>query len=221
MEQIIGRAVHALPDDGLRLLRACYAQTFLDFGTGDGRLVRQIAIERGEWLAIGVDAARVPLERVSRRAPANALFLIANATALPSALEGLAAAVSVVFPYGSLLGMVCGEGCGMEAIAATMQPGATIDLVLNAGAFADHGVGFEPGVELAIGALWRSGLSLARLVDLDAAALRRSPTTWGRRLAFGRDPRAKYIRARKGRPKLLADAVMPLTPWPGRWTGGA
>ncbi|MGH2633582.1 MAG: hypothetical protein ACRDG3_09250 [Tepidiformaceae bacterium] len=85
----------------------------------------------------------------------------------------------------------------MEAVASAMMPGATLRLVLNAGAFGDRGIAFDDGVTSVLGALAASGLRVLETDNLGASALRCSPTTWGRRLAFGRDPRAISIRAWK------------------------
>ncbi|MGH2633583.1 MAG: hypothetical protein ACRDG3_09255 [Tepidiformaceae bacterium] len=108
MEQIIGRAARALSDEALGAIRAHYAHTTIDLGTGDGRLACDRASGDVSCLAIGIDAAREPLRAASRKAPANALFLIANVAALPHALNGIASAVTVFFPYGSLLGLLSG-----------------------------------------------------------------------------------------------------------------
>jgi len=176
-------------------MRARYARTTIDLGTGDGRVVCARAADDATCFAIGIDAAREPLRTASRKAPANALFIIANVAALPRALNGIASAVTIFFPHGSLLELLCGEGCGMETVAAVMLPGATLGVLLNAGAFGDSGLAFDDGITRVLGALRRSRFRLLETVSLDASTLRCSPTTWGRRLAFGRDPRAISIRA--------------------------
>jgi tRNA G46 methylase TrmB len=75
-----------------------FVRVLVDLGTGDGRFVDLIARRDPGCLAIGIDACREPLIERSRRAPANALYLIANALTLPDALDGVATRITVNFP---------------------------------------------------------------------------------------------------------------------------
>jgi len=197
LEQIIGRAAHALSDEALAALCRSYDRAIIDVGTGDGRFIRDLARGDASCLAIGIDAARTSLVVPSRKAPANALYLIANAGTLPNVLDGMASTVTSFFPYGSLLSLLCGQAGSLEAIVALLRPGAALEATVNAGAFQAHGLAFEQGVATILEAFDRSGLRHQAPAILDAKALRGSPTTWGRRLAFGRDPRAAQITARK------------------------
>jgi hypothetical protein len=73
-------------------------------------------------------------------------------------------------------------------------PGMRCEIRVNAGALAEQGFAFEAGIE----AIRRSirSLSPARLSTelMDRQALRSFRTTWAKRLAFGRDPRAVVFR---------------------------
>ena len=197
MEQIIGRAARALSDEAFLNLCEGYDGTIIDLGTGDGRFIRDLARHDPSCLAVGIDAARAPLRKASQRTPANALYLIANVGTLPKVLDGTASGVTVYFPYGSLLGLFCGGPFGLDAIVTLLRPGATLEVIVNAGALEARGVAFEQGVAKFPDVFDCSGLSNVEVALLDADSLRRSPTTWGRRLAFGRDPRAARISARK------------------------
>ena len=93
MEIIRGKKTSFLPT--LVDHAAGYDAVHIDLGTGDGRFVQHVAQTRPNTLVIGLDAARENLHEVSRRAPANALFVIANALALPCELDGWATHITI------------------------------------------------------------------------------------------------------------------------------
>src|SRR3954463_1228305 len=110
MESIQGK--HALRIGASALLGrlAGYQEVLLDVGAGDGRLVRQMAAACPARFAIGVDTCRENLRANSRATPPNALYLIADARALPSALDQTATHLTINFPWGSLLsGLLAGD----------------------------------------------------------------------------------------------------------------
>src|SRR5262245_46894690 len=84
MECIQGRS--ALQLDALTLARRLdgYRDILVDLGTGDGQFVRHMAEACPARFAIGIDACRENLRLASRRAPPNALYLIASAQDLKS-----------------------------------------------------------------------------------------------------------------------------------------
>ena len=104
MESIQGKYAARIDAPALLGRLADYQEVLLDIGTGDGRFVRHMAAACPARFAIGVDACRENLRAHSRAAPANALYLIAEARALPHALDGQATAITINFPWGSLLG---------------------------------------------------------------------------------------------------------------------
>jgi 16S rRNA (adenine(1408)-N(1))-methyltransferase len=177
---------------------AGYDEVLIDVGTGDGRYVLHVARTSPTWFAVGVDACRDNLRKVSRKAPSNALYVIANALALPKEeLDGMASKVTINFPWGSLLtGLLNGEPVLLEGLLAISRPGATLEVRLNAGALAEAGYTLESGGARIRQALHEGGFEVAGdLLRLDARQLRQCPTTWAKRLAYGRDPRAAFLRA--------------------------
>src|SRR4051812_8153871 len=100
MEAICGKRCTTI--DRALLLRRIdrFSEVAIDLGTGDGRYVRQIARDRPEQFAIGIDTCRENLREASRCAPDNALYLIADGLALPSDLTGLATRITINFPWG-------------------------------------------------------------------------------------------------------------------------
>ena len=181
--------------DGLRVTG--YGDVLIDVGTGDGRYVLHVARTRPEWFAIGVDACRDNLREASRKAPGNALYVIANALALPGELGGMASKITLNFPWGSLLtGLLDGEPSLLEGLLAIARPGAALEIRLNAEALAEAGSTLQSGDAQVRRALHEYGIDTGDPVLLDSRGLRQCHTTWANRLAYGRDPRAVYLVAR-------------------------
>ena len=191
METIRGRKTLELDFNGLMDRLANYNRIILDLGTGDGRYVRTLAEEHPDWFIIGVDSCRENLREHSQVKLQNMLFVIACAQNLPTELNGLFSQVTINFPWGSLLeSLLINDSklmCGLKSI---LRSTASIDLRLNGGALAEAGTTLEAGAEKIYENLLRSGWQIESPVVINATALRGFPTTWAKRLAFGRDPRA-------------------------------
>ena len=198
MECIRGKTSTEIGVDRLAADVAGYDDVLIDVGTGDGRYVLHVARTSPTWFAVGVDACRDNLRRASRRAPDNVLYVIANALALPKEeLGGMASKVTINFPWGSLLtALLDGEPLLVEGLLALARPGATLEVRLNAGALAEAGYALESGGARIRQALDEGGFEVAcDLPRLDARELRQCPTTWAKRLAYGRDRHAVCLRA--------------------------
>ncbi len=199
MEIIRGKHTSFMDSPALAAETAAYGSVHVDIGTGDGRFVRHIAQTHPAAFAIGIDAARENLREVSRRAPSNALYVIARAQALPAELHGLAAHVTVNFPWGSLLdSLLADDPALLDSLHAIMRPQAALEVRLNAGALAQAGWPLEEGAARVREVLAINGFAVRAVASMTARDLRSCPTTWAKRLAFGRDPRAVYLRAVKG-----------------------
>lgn len=168
----------------------------IDIGTGDGRFVHHIAQANPTCHAIGIDACRENLHEVSRRARANALFVIANAQALPPELDGLAAHITINFPWGSLLeGLLTNNTDILTGLVRLTRPNAILEVRLNGGALTEAGWSLEDGADRVREVLRVNGFKVQSPMVLVAHDLKAFPTTWAKRLAFGRDPRAIYLPA--------------------------
>jgi hypothetical protein len=202
MERIIGKRCQEITTgelDALVMRLAALRDVHVDLGTGDGRFVLDTARAHPLHSVIGVDACRDNLREVSRRAPENALFLIANALNLPPRFAGVTSAITVNFPWGTLLTGLLDENEDAPlwaTLARLALPGATLDIRLNGGALAEVGWPLEAGAEQARRLAGRAGFRMATPHALSADDLRAFPTTWARRLAFGRDPRALALSGR-------------------------
>lgn len=191
METIRGRKSLELDVTGLMDRFANYNHITLDLGTGDGRYVHTLAEQRADQFIIGMDSCRENLRKHSQAKLQNALFIIASAQDLPTELNGLIAHITINFPWGSLLESLLINDpklmCGLKSIARSTT---SIDLRLNGGALAEAGTTLEAGAEKIYKNLLRSGWQIESPVVINATTLRGFPTTWAKRLAVGRDPRA-------------------------------
>lgn len=185
-------------DRDLVLQRAApYRSVHADLGTGDGRYVLDRARRDGGTFVIGIDACRENLRRAARTAPDNALFCIANLLSPPPELAGLASHISINFPWGSLLaGLLHADPNLLGGLEAMSRPGTPIGCYLNAGALADGGYELTAGARRVHRALNEAGFDITTTRLLDAASLRAVPSTWAKRLAYGRDPRAISLTGR-------------------------
>lgn len=189
MEGICGKRASIIDAATLAAQIAGYREILIDIGTGDGRYVRHVARENPAWLAIGIDACRENLRGISRDAPRNALFVIANALTLPGELRGVATRITINFPWGSLLAaLLDGHPAFRDGLVTLARPGATLEIRLNRGALAEAGYPLEAGAMWIAQVLRVWGFDGGRAAMLDADALRLYPTTWARRLAYGCDP---------------------------------
>ncbi len=220
MERIIGKRCQEMTTDELDALvtrLAALPDVHMDLGTGDGRFVVDTARAHPLHFVIGVDACRDNLREASRRAPANALFLIANVLTLPPEFTGLASAVTINFPWGTLLTGLLDEHEDAPlwaTLARVARPGATLAINLNGGALAEAGWSLEAGAEQARRLAGRAGFRMSAPHTLAADDLRAFPTTWARRLAFGRDPRALALAGRYLAPSQRHDDEKGRIRWP-------
>lgn len=197
MERICGKHCQEITTDELNALVTHIANqpdVLIDLGTGDGRFVLHTARAHPARSVIGIDACRDNLYEASRRATANALFLIANICSLPAELADLASAITINFPWGTLLaGLLEEDSPLLASLARLARPGATLEIRLNGGALAEAGYSLEAGGDQVRRLARLAGFYVATPEPLAAGDLRAYPTTWAKRLAFGRDPRALYL----------------------------
>jgi hypothetical protein len=198
MEIIRGKHASFIDAPALAERWAGYGAVHMDIGTGDGRFVQHVAQTRPNSFAIGIDACRENLHEVSRRAPENTLFVIANGLNLPPELYCLASHITINFPWGSLLeGLLVDDSALMAGLIRVSRPNASLEVRLNGGALAEVSWSLEDGADRIREVLAVNGFAMRSPVTLAARELKSLPTTWAKRLAFGRDPRGVYLRGAK------------------------
>lgn len=176
----------------------------VDLGTGDGAFIYRSARACPERFFIGIDSNAENLVEYSHRAtrkPAkggapNAIFVCANGEALPEELNGLANELSILFPWGSLLkAVVLPEPSMLAGFHRICQPNAAVRVVLG------YNSECEPGLttnlclpplsmdylnSLLETAYHPAGFALS-VRHMEKVEIARIPTTWARKLAFGKD----------------------------------
>lgn len=202
VQVVEGKALGRLGADDLATRVAAADRVVVDVGTGDARAAWRLARAEPDTLVIGLDPAWQRMTDTAaraRRKPAkggapNLILVNAAVEAAPSALDGVADAVTVLMPWGGLLrGVVeasADVGGGLRRLA---RPGATLEIVIGTSIWrppvpvelADlpelTPAALAPGSELA--ARWAAsgwavdGAVVTSSIDADAPA-----TSWARRL---------------------------------------
>jgi len=194
METIRGRTPYTLDLNELQARLANYNRIILDLGTGDGRYVHHLANSFPRHFIIGVDSCRENLREYSRSKLPNMLFVIASAQKLPCELNGLVSHITINFPWGSLLRSLlnCDSNlmCGLALIS---HSATTMEVRLNGGALVEVGTTLEAGTERIYNNLLCAGWQIKEPEMMKTQTLQTFPTTWARRLAHGRDPRAMQM----------------------------
>jgi hypothetical protein len=194
METIRGRKSLELDFNWLKERLANYNRINLDLGTGDGRYVRTFAEKHPNWFIIGVDSCRENLREHSQAKLQNMLFIIASAQELPKELNGLVSHIAINFPWGSLLAsLLAADPKLMRGLKLVSRSRASLKLRLNGGALAEAGKTLEAGTDRIYYNLLQAGWQLEHPALMDASALKKFPSTWAKRLTFGRDPRAMTV----------------------------
>jgi 16S rRNA (adenine(1408)-N(1))-methyltransferase len=198
METIRGRRSLDLDLTELNARLTNYNRVTLDLGTGDGKFALHHARTFPHHFVIGVDACRENLREHSRAKLPNALFIIASAQDLPNELNGLISHITINFPWGSLLeSLLDGDPSLMCGLSCISRASTCIDIRLNGGALAEAGTTLENGAGTIYDNLLRAGWRVKSPVMMDSCSLRTFPSTWAKRLAFGRDLRATMLSGQK------------------------
>ena len=208
MEFIQGKQTLSLDASSLLARLAGYREVLVDLGTGDGSYVQHLAQACPAGFFIGLDACRENLQKVSRQPRPNTLYLIANAEVLPPELAGIATAITINFPWGSLLtGLLTADSAVIKGLQRLARPGARIEIRLNSSALHQAGWTLAEGGLQAQRSLGQAGFEVTPPQKLDAVALKKYPTTWAKRMAYGRDPHGFYLQARWPQLQAVAEVA--------------
>jgi 16S rRNA (adenine(1408)-N(1))-methyltransferase len=188
----------------------------LDLGAGDGQFVLATAAAQPGTLVIGIDATASAMVEASRRALrparrgglANALFVVAAAESLPAELDGRADAITIQFPWGSLLrGVLCADPVLVEGLLRVTRPDALVSMLVSV-TERDRAVETGPLDERAMAALAGryAALGLAPIERRRAGPddLARAHSSWAKRLGAGREVWYLRLQRRDGPDRLSA-----------------
>ncbi len=182
----------------IREWAARYRRRHADIGTGDGKYAIDLARRASDTAVVAIDANLDHLRGARRRDPANLRFVTANALAWP--LESLPRvdAVTINFPYGSLLrGLVERDPALLERLDALLAPGGSIEARVNATALIAGGLDPSRAPAAIASALRQVAGVRVSMRPVDRDELCAFPSSWARRLGFGRDTDAWLIEGRR------------------------
>jgi 16S rRNA (adenine(1408)-N(1))-methyltransferase len=184
----------------------------IDIGTGDGEFVYSIAKENPDRFVIGIDPHHQSLGKTSARIYKkpekgglnNALFVLGSIEAMPQELDGLANQVFINFPWAGLLkGLLLADAVVWNALKRICQPGAFIDILFSYEKTADLAE-FQkaglPGIDEAylenavVPNISKMGFKVIEVNKMTAEDIKKYPSTWAKKLSFGRDREYFYMR---------------------------
>jgi len=206
MYRIVGKRLVAFDAQQLADLLTAHARVVLEVGAGDGAFLRALVAGEPTTLAIGLNASTAALERPSRLAAKladNPLFLRAAIEAPPPELAGLADALHVYFPWGSLFGgLVVPDDLVLANVAGLMKLGGAFQFLLTYDPVRDAALAL-PALNaahfdaLAV-AYRRNGLAIneRRLATLEEIAASRS--SWAKRVRSNRRREVWLLRGVRG-----------------------
>ena len=165
----------------------------IDVGAGDGHATIRLARTEPRSLAIALDAS---LDRMrdgaciaQKQRLANALFVVSSIEDAPRTLDGIADAITINFPWGSLLrGVVHAEASVVHPLARIAKPGAELRMLLSVeGRDAAVGLGVLDATALqgTADVYAAAGFKLT-LCAIATPAKRACGSSWSKRLAADR-----------------------------------
>ncbi len=175
----------------------------IDIGTGDGSYVLKKAREKPNTFFIGIDSNADNLRESSQKAAkrpdkgglSNVLFVHANAESLPKELFGLAHEVTVNLPWGSLLTAVAKPDVSvLQEIAKICRPKASLSVIFGYELCNEQKMIEQCGLPelnplylntILTEAYLRAGFTI-QWCYLTQDELKKHPTTWAKKLGFGK-----------------------------------
>jgi 16S rRNA (adenine(1408)-N(1))-methyltransferase len=191
MQLIVGKRPQTTDVSSIAEWARAYEHLEIDLGAGDGAFVRHQATRKPSTALLGLDTCGMNALENARRSPENARFVVLDALALPAELAKLTDCITINFPWGSLLRSLL-EG---DKRLLTNLARCPFNIRVNAGALAEQAYDFDSGIEAIRQNLQHLSPEKLTVEYLDRTALRAIPTTWSKRLAFGRDPWAVEFRS--------------------------
>ena len=166
----------------------------MELGSGDGAGVLAAARKAPKTLCVGIDTdAAAPREASARAARAalkggtpNAIFLVADARALPAPFLGVIDELRIILPWGSLLrAVLSADQQIVTLIADGLRPGGSASIVVSVlptderaiGAKTSHG-----GLTTLAASLERTGLQIRTPRAVEPEDLHELRSSWARRL---------------------------------------
>lgn len=180
----------------LRLWVTRFDRVHVDLGTGEGAYVIALARKDPGLAVIGLDTCLDHLAGSARRRPDNIRFVRLDALGWPLGLLPVADVVTINFPYGSLLrGLVEGDPELLARLNALLGPGSRLEARVNESALLATGLDPDSGPHRIAHALRRIDGLRVTCGEFSQAELRLFPTSWAKRLGYGKRTTAHLITA--------------------------
>lgn len=167
----------------------------MDLGAGDGRFAVATAVSHADTLTLAVDAQPQAMadawRRIQRQKLANVILVAARAEALPPELDSIADAVTIHFPWGSLLAGVLGvRDSGVAAgLARITRPASEVTVLLSV-TERERALGLpllDASLEGTLAAHYAAhGLALAEWRPASRQEIADTRSSWAKRLGAGR-----------------------------------
>lgn len=214
MEVIMGKKTFKITRSKLQELISTYAGVIIDIGTGNGKFVYKSAQVHPEFFYIGIDSSCENLKKYSakiykkpsRGGLLNVLYVIANVKDLPQELNGLAKKIYINFPWGSLLrSLVQKDQEILENIIRISSRIGILEVLINYSVFSNSAQVEKLGLPMLTidyvenelsPAYNKAGIVIVEKKILDKDEMKNIPTMWAKKLAYGREFRTLYIRAK-------------------------
>lgn len=190
--------------DSLEKLTENFECVEVDIGTGDGRFVYNQARKNSDIFYIGIDPvaenmfeyAAKSAQKPARGGVSNVLYIVAAVEDIPEELSNIADKIYVTLPWGSLLeGIIKGNQHILENLADIAKCQAefefcfTYDVLHEANEISKRELPIIT-MDYIDGSLAKSyaacGFNLVKVNMLTEKELRLYPTTWAKKLGFGR-----------------------------------
>ncbi len=184
----------------------------VDIGTGDGEFVYALAKENPDRFIIGIEPHHQSLEKTSARiykkpqkgGLKNALFVLGSIEELPEELNGAANQVFINFPWAGLLkGLLRADGAVWSALKRICKPGAFIDILFSYEKSAEENEFRKAGLpdidiiylqNILAPALKKQGFSVPEINNISPKDIKQYPSSWAKKLSYGRDRQYYYLR---------------------------
>jgi 16S rRNA (adenine(1408)-N(1))-methyltransferase len=187
----------------------------VDIGTGDGKFVLRKARTTPTVFFIGLDpvaenmqaASMTAQKRASRGSASNTLFIVADVARLPDELEGVASKIYINLPWGSLLeGLLNGDKSLLRNITRMARRDAELEVLINYAVFYGDrvpvGMTHLPPltceyIDEQLACKYKEmGWDITERGLIGKNELKNIPTTWAKKLAYGREPTTMRLRAK-------------------------
>lgn len=173
---------------------AQYDRLHVDLGTGDGRFALTLARQNPTTGVIGLDTILDHLRGSGRRYPGNVRFVQLDALDWPLGSIPTVQTITINFPYGSLLrGLTEGDKRLITRLDALLGSGSRLEIRVNETALVATGIDSTCASETVIKALGHLDGLCIESRELRQSELWSFPSTWAKRLGYGRTTLAFLI----------------------------